>query len=133
MNPYPPNSSHASAWEKGRAARTEGQGRETCPYGDYPRRSFKKAWVKGYEAPLTVHRDPVVHVQSVPIHERAELYGTPLDTFTPCRAPVACAKCSRLYLESMDHATVCTGANVDRTRYYFRCRVCEWRWSLDVA
>lgn len=123
------------AFEEGKTARASKTPRESCPYGDYPGRAQRNAWLEGWDAGA-----PRVQTRPLPVVSREPAVKTPGSSWPktqPLPAKYArsetspCPSCKRTLLDSRGNAVECQQLYAGVA--HLRCRLCNHQWSLPVA
>lgn len=132
-SPYAGNRLMDDAWQKGHAARSAKRGLETCPFGDYPGKQFRRAWEEGWKAaaPPVVTPEPKVRVQEPRVATRE---AKDVDVKTPAyyhRNEIACPNCKAKRTDTDQQAVLCRTIQEDCA--YLWCRACDHKFKLPVA
>lgn len=123
------------AFERGQAARREGRPREACPFGDYPSKAVRNAWLAGWDAaaPPVVAPEPLLVTPSVQVVTPGSFWpkGTPLPQAYRKPRPHPCPQCLAVTIDGFRKAVLLL--QICGAVAYLRCRACEHRFRLPVA
>lgn len=121
------------AWQKGYEAGQKKIPERKCPFGDYPGKVFRTAWLEGWKAgtPAPPPR-PAVVTRQVAVTRPGNFLppGAQLPTHYLKTSPVPCPKCRRILLDDSGQAVL--------QRYTFGdivtllCQACGHSWRLPI-
>lgn len=123
------------AAEQGKEAQKSGKSRASNPIGEYPVKSLRRSWFKGWdEAAREVIKIQAIRmkVPEVPASIRGMMWpeGTPMPNKYVRPRPVPCPKCRRLLLDTGAQAVVVRAIHVEVA--FMWCRGCGDQFKMGV-
>lgn len=138
-SPYKGTKLMDEAWSKGYEARAKDQPKASCPYGDYPGKQFRRAWLEGWDAAAPVVTMPSappglpIRVQSPPIATPGSSWPMekPLPTHYQRPRSTPCPKCRSVVMKN-GHSQAVILRSTSEDIAYLWCRACDHLFRLPI-